>query len=568
MTKFQLYYTLFILLFIVKNSFAQTPVIPNDPYFANQWGHHNKGNCVPRFGDGQLVGINDCDADLPEAWSLTTGGSNNVIAIIDTGVKFDHPELIGRFWQNNEEIPGNQIDDDHNGYVDDVDGWDFVDDDNNPVFTAGTALKDHGTRMAGIAAANTNNNQGIAGVDWKCKVMVLKTAVTGSEADLLQNTIDAIHYAADNGANFISLSYGFRLGYGNPVFSQSGLNDLETAINYALSKGVLTFAEPGNDDENVNDYPAASNNTVAVGIHSPCNERKRGGNSVSNSCDNDTRESITPSGARIPWGSNYGSHIDFVAPGVLLPAILNESIWEQSYGASMGPPFAAGIASLMLSVNPSLEPEEIVAIMRTTAVDLLSPGKDLETGYGRINAFSAVLKAKNFCKDDLMLSDLQFFNDFSLSAGQTITTGQNVNILSNVKGTLIAGKEIVLKEGFEMFSNSEFTARLENVSCSSVHRFENENEIITLSDHAKLDDELIRFYPNPSSDHVNVLISNIEYKVPFTLVDMHGQLVFRSDDLTKDSALLELTAKRLKQGLYIYQYSVNGSKKSGKLIKR
>ena len=152
---------------------AKNPLFQNDPYFGDQWGHHNKGNCVPRFGDGQLVGIADADADLPEAWSLTTGNANHVIAIIDTGVKFDHPELIGRFWENTDEISGNGIDDDGNGYVDDRDGWDFVDNDNNPTFSPGTALKDHGTRMAGIVAANTNNGIGVAGVDWKCYVMIL-----------------------------------------------------------------------------------------------------------------------------------------------------------------------------------------------------------------------------------------------------------------------------------------------------------------------------------------------------------------------------------------------------------
>ena len=133
---------------------------PDDEFFDLQWSLHNIG---------QTGGLEDCDIDAPEAWDIETGNPDIVIAIIDSGIDYTHPDLIDNIWHNEDEIPDNGIDDDGNGYIDDVRGWDFYDNDNDPLDENG-----HGTICAGIAAAVTNNDEGIAGVCWNCQIMPIK----------------------------------------------------------------------------------------------------------------------------------------------------------------------------------------------------------------------------------------------------------------------------------------------------------------------------------------------------------------------------------------------------------
>ena len=170
--------------------------IPNDPYFYQQWS---------------LDQTSDADIDAPEAWDIETGDPSVVIAILDTGVDYNHEDLAGNIWINDDEIEDGQ-DSDGNGYIDDIRGWDFGSGDNDPMDWNG-----HGTHCSGIASAMTNNNVGIAGVCWNCKIMPLKFDFSNVEA------AEALAYAADNGADVISMSWG---GY---VYSQL----LHDALNYA-----------------------------------------------------------------------------------------------------------------------------------------------------------------------------------------------------------------------------------------------------------------------------------------------------------------------------------------------
>ncbi len=217
------------------NYIIKKTVIPKDTGFTNLWGLNNTG---------QTGGAIDADIDAPEAWNITTGSSNVVLAVIDSGVTYNHPDLAGNIWTNNDEVTGNGIDDDGNGYVDDIYGWDFIDSDGYPV-----DLNSHGTHVAGTIAAMGNNGVGTAGVMWSAKIMAIRFLGVSGWGNTA-NAAEAIMYAADNGARIINASWG-EYDYSNTLYN---------AIDYARTKDVLFVAAAGNEN-NDNDihpfYPAS-----------------------------------------------------------------------------------------------------------------------------------------------------------------------------------------------------------------------------------------------------------------------------------------------------------------------
>ena len=202
------------------NYLYQASIIPSDTYYSNQW---------------YLKKIK-----APEAWDIVRESEEIVIAILDSGVQIDHPDLVDNIWHNEDEIPGNGVDDDKNGYIDDVNGWNFVNgvSDPSPGFEEGFTEDGilHGTIVAGVAAASGNNGTGISGVTWKAKIMVLKVLDDKGSGDTI-NVVQGIDYAIKNGANIINFSF---VGYGN---SQS----LENAIRRAYQSGIIMVAAAGND---------------------------------------------------------------------------------------------------------------------------------------------------------------------------------------------------------------------------------------------------------------------------------------------------------------------------------
>jgi subtilisin family serine protease len=200
---------------ISRQSAAQ--IIPDDFEFPRMWGLNNTG---------QTNGKENADIDAPEAWTLTTGDKRVKVAVIDTGVDYYHPDLAENIWLNQGEIPGNGIDDDGNGYVDDVHGYDFVSDDSDPMDD-----NNHGTHVAGIIGAVGNNKIGVAGVCWQVSLMAVKAFDENGMGDTDQ-IIEAIRYSVANGANVINASWGmfydhFRLGLARVK------NDLRMALDRA-----------------------------------------------------------------------------------------------------------------------------------------------------------------------------------------------------------------------------------------------------------------------------------------------------------------------------------------------
>ncbi len=197
---------------------------PNDSDFGELWGLHNTGQQVDGVG-----GTYDADIDAPEAWDITTGSNNVIIAVIDSGVAYDHPEIIPNIWKNTAELNRTaDLDDDNNGYVDDIYGWDFWSNDNNP-----EDYNSHGTHVSGTIAARGNNGAAITGVNWNAKIMALRIGGIGTSVG---DATAAIGYAVDNGADIINASWG------GPDFSQTE----HDAISVANDHGVLFVAAAGN----------------------------------------------------------------------------------------------------------------------------------------------------------------------------------------------------------------------------------------------------------------------------------------------------------------------------------
>lgn len=227
------------------NYYFRINTVPDDTFFNRLWGLHNTGQAV-NGGSG----IADADIDAPEAWDRTAGSSDVIVAVIDTGADYDHPDLSPDIWINTGETDGNSIDDDGNGYVDDIRGWDFVDNDNDPIDPEG-----HGTHVSGIIGAVGNNSYGIAGVCWNVKIMSLKT-IDAMGFIAASDAISAIDYANVKGAHIINASWG---GYG---FSQS----LKDAIDSSSSIVVCAAGNDGSDNDQYPHYPASfeSPNIISV----------------------------------------------------------------------------------------------------------------------------------------------------------------------------------------------------------------------------------------------------------------------------------------------------------------
>lgn len=316
------------------SSFRAPDVTPNDPYFPSQW--------------------NLTKIKAPAAWDITTGSNRVVIAVVDSGVDLNHSELKDKVWKNPREIPDNDLDDDRNGYVDDVQGWDFLNWDGKPQDDYG-----HGTFVASIAAAATNNGMGITGISWGVKIMPVK--VTDEQGYSYHwHTAGGIRYAADNGAKIINLSWS--------LYSFIDPAPLQAAINYAYSKGVLVVAAAGDSHDHSYQYPAALEHVVSVAA-----------------TDRDDGH---------PDFSTYNDRVDVAAPGVDILGLCWTrlgSLYCRLSSTHSAAPQVAGLAALVWSVNPLLTPDEVENIIEATAVDLGEPGRDDKFGYGRIDARAAVM---------------------------------------------------------------------------------------------------------------------------------------------------------------------------------
>lgn len=330
--------------FAEPNYIVHAAGIPNDPSFPLLWGLHNTG---------QEGGTPDADIDAPEAWDLTTGSRSVVVAVIDTGVDYTHPDLAGNLWHNPREIPNNGLDDDGNGFVDDGRGWDFFNEENDPLDDHG-----HGTHVAGTIGALGNNGLGVAGVNWQVQIMPLK--FLGAEGfGFTDGAIGAILYAAMNGAHILNNSWG---GGG---FSAA----LQLAIQFADSRGALFVVAAGNasnDNSQIPEYPASYDLPNVLSV------------------------AATDSNDALADFSNFGeTAVHLAAPGVDIWSTVPHNAYRALSGTSMATPHVSGAAALLKALNPSMDGQALRRRLLATVDTPASLDGQLVTN-GRLNARNAL----------------------------------------------------------------------------------------------------------------------------------------------------------------------------------
>ena len=344
------------ILYAEPNYKRQLAAIPNDQRFGELWGMHNIG---------QTGGTAGADVNAPEAWEIHTGSSDIIVAVTDTGVDYNHPDLMGNMWVNTAELNGTPgVDDDGNGYIDDIYGYDFGDNDSDPMDDA-PFIAGHGTHVSGTIGAVGNNGIGVAGVCWDVGIMACKIA--DANGDLVNAAIiSSIQYAINNGADVINASWG---GY---YYSQADYDVIRAAGN----AGVLFVAAAGNEawdnDSFLPHYPSSYNldNIIAV-----------------MATDHDDLRSIWWPGFS---ESNYGAgSVDLAAPGSGILSCFPGGGYVQMGGTSMACPHVAGACALMWSLDPSLSYLEIKDLLLLTA-DKIPALEDLCVTEGRLNLHRAL----------------------------------------------------------------------------------------------------------------------------------------------------------------------------------
>jgi hypothetical protein len=363
----KLYKKIFIVclsLFLTGNFVMAAELVPNDPGYNKQW---------------YLDKLN-----MPQVWAEEAGSKKIIIAVIDSGVDTDHPDLHGNIWVNNDEILGDNIDNDQNGYIDDINGWDFIEESNDPApkynpncFRRQTCLEEailHGTFVAGVAAAVTNNGMGGAGIGWHTKIMPLRVLNQNGSGNTL-DVIQAINYAIDNQADIINLSF----------VGESYDPALEAALNKAYQAGLLIVVAAGNED--------FTGEVVDLDIEKMfpvCHQGLNGEDILIGVGASDKNN-------KLAGYSNYGSScVDIIAPGDNFWGVLfqdSEVDNLKNYygsgfsGTSLATPIISGLAALIKAYKPSLNNQQITDLLlnNTDNIDDINPDFSGKLGHGLVN---------------------------------------------------------------------------------------------------------------------------------------------------------------------------------------
>ncbi len=322
--------------FIEPNYKVFPIAVPNDPEISKQWAH----NVIKSS----------------EAWDISTGNDDIVVAVIDTGIDYNHPDLKEHIWNNSAEVAGNGRDDDGNGLTDDIRGWDFANNDSDPMDDV-----EHGTHVAGTIGAVCNNSSGICGHAQRLKLMPLK--FLGTNGGDVKNGIKAIEYAISKRVKIMSNSWG----------GSQGSQALAQVITKAEQAGIMFIAAAGNESRNADQqpsYPAAYTNNNIISV------------------------AATDSGDNLARFSNYGvQSVDIGAPGVSIYSTVPNGRYKSMDGTSMATPLVSGVVALLYAIKPDAKICEIRRAL-LSSVDVVSSLQGKVASNGRINALKAVQSMK------------------------------------------------------------------------------------------------------------------------------------------------------------------------------
>ncbi len=492
-----------------SNALYPETIIPNDPGFINQWGLRNTGQTI-----GGVTGIPGADINIAPAWDLTTGNENTIISVLDTGIPLTAPEFSGRI------LPG----------------YDFANNDNDPTDDHG-----HGTHVTSIMAATGNNSFGIAGVNWSCNIIPIKI-LDNNGFGFYSWIISGIIMATDSGAKVLNMSVG-GLSY------SQGMKD---AVDYALNLGSIIVAAMGNGNFEYDVWPARYNNVISVGA-----------------LNNIDRRAVP-----FCWGggSNFGNHIDFVAPGDWILGLDYPNPTQTTYkcGTSMSTPMVAGLISLMLGLDLSLNLQQIYDKLKFYAHDQIgdpsedTPGWDKYYGWGRIDAYSVI---QSIIPVELSSFTANVNNDGNVILNWNTATELN-NQMFEIERKNIDGHYATIGyvDGYGTTTEPQeytyvdntvetgtFFYRLKQIDFGGHFEYSDEIEVEVIG---PLTFALEQNYPNPFNPS-----TNIKYSVPengfvkLSVYNLVGEEVIVLVNETVDAGFYEVTfnATALPSGVYFYR---------------
>lgn len=483
----------------------------------NNLSHINNVELYPNYKyRAEKISVNDPDYDdqwalknvyAEKAWETATG-AGVIVGVLDTGTDFEHPDLIENLWINAEEdangdgkfqpwsidetIDGetgdfNGIDDDENGFVDDVIGYDFVD---QTVMNIGDyATRDpipndehgHGTSIAGVIAATQNNGIGVSGLAYNAKIMTLKALDAGGAGET-DDIAAAFVYGALSGAKVINASFG------EPVESPI----MRDAIEFAYSLGCVITTSAGNSGSDDFHYPSDYSECVSVGASDEENYRY--------------------------WKSSFGSRLDLLAPGVSILTTSRYGEYRTATGTSLSAPMAASVAAMLLEMNPNMSPESVRGAMQSSANDAGDAGWDVKYGAGILNA-DAALKEKAETNIEILYPK----NEATVNKSNMST----IPIVANVIAPLFESYQVFIGEG----ANPSGTDENLWVSLSEVKYTRVLNDTLIVADISSLKDTVHcvrivvklknggvierRSYLNIASDDAKIEIANLKVFYPY-----------------------------------------------------